>query len=176
MTAPRAAAVLPARRPVAAPEPGPARRPTRPPRPPHLVPPHLVPPHLVPPHLVVVPDPSAARARSRARLATVAATVLAAAGLFGVVGLHVLLAEGQAGVAGLEQRLEAEQERNQELRLQVATMESPAAVVSTARQRLGMAPPSTVVPLAPLDPPATAAPPGAPPGPGRSELATAARP
>lgn len=102
------------------------------------------------PDLRVV-DPGA-RSTSRARVATVFAGLLATAGLFLVVCLHVLLTQGQADLDSLRARAEAESARNRRLRVQVAELESPSRIVSAARERLGMIPPATVVYLPAADP------------------------
>jgi cell division protein FtsL len=98
-------------------------------------------------HLRVVEAPAVSR-----RLALVLTAVLVAAvcaGLFAIVGLRVLLAQGQGQVDRLEAQAEAEHAREQRLRLTVAQLESPASVVDAARQRLGMVPPTTVISLTP---------------------------
>lgn len=74
---------------------------------------------------------------------------LACAGLFGVVGLHVQLAEGQAELDQLRTDLDQVQEVNEVLRLDVAQATSPSAVLDAARE-LGMVEPSTVVTLRPV--------------------------
>ena len=118
----------------------PASRPDR--RPASLPQPH------VRPNLRVVPPPDpAVRARRRARLITTVLAVLACAGLFAIVGLHVLLAQGQAEVDLLEARVEQVQADQQRLRLQVAERESPRVIVAAARDRLGMVPLGPVVHL-----------------------------
>ena len=123
------------------------------------------------PPLRVVPDPAARRRHRRRRAVIVAALVGVVAGLFGVVGLHVRLAEGQADLDELRGRLEAEVERNQGLRVDVARAESPEAVLAGA-QRLGMVAPGAVRTLAPVPwpPGPEAAGPATPagPGPGRA--------
>ena len=100
------------------------------------------------PHLRVVPpaDP-ADRARRRARLVTTALAVLACAGLFAIIGLRVVLAQGQAEVDRLEVQTRQVQSDQQRLRLQVAERESPAAIVAAARERLGMVPVGPMVHL-----------------------------
>ena len=99
-------------------------------------------------HLRVVapPDPSV-RARRRARMVTTVLAVLACAGLFAIVGVRVLLAQGQAEVDRLEAQVEKVQADQQRLRLQVAERESPQAIVDAARDRLGMVPLGPVVHL-----------------------------
>lgn len=110
------------------------------------------------PPLHVVPEPAAARTLRLVRLATAVAFLAALFGLFGVVGLHVLLAQGQADVQRLSSQVAEQDEAHRRLRLEVAELEAPAKVVATARERLGMVSPPTVVPLQPAtlaDPPPT---------------------
>ena len=110
------------------------------------------------PPLRVVPEPAAARKLRRVRLGTAIAFLAALFGLFGVVGLHVLLAQGQGDVQRLSSHVAEQEEAQRRLRLEVAELEAPAKVVATARVRLGMVSPSTVVPLQPAtlaDPPPT---------------------
>ncbi len=80
--------------------------------------------------------------------------VLAFAGLFCIVGLRVLLAQGQAPVDALEARMATEQAEFQRLRLELANLEAPSRVVGEAQRRLGMVPPPVVVYLAPVPVPA----------------------
>ena len=108
-----------------------------------------------PPHLRVV-DPRQARARRRARVLTGVLVGLACLGLFAIVTLRVLLAQGQAEVDRLETSVAAAQTAQQDLRLNVAELEAPAHIVAAARQRLGMVTPVTVTYLTP--------PPGPPAG------------
>ena len=104
------------------------------------------------PDLRVV-DPAAPSARRAVtRVVTVFAGLLATAGLFLVVCLHVLLTQGQADLDSLRARAEAESARNRRLRVQVAELESPSRIVSAARERLGMVPPATVIYLPAADP------------------------
>jgi cell division protein FtsL len=86
------------------------------------------------------------------RLVTAAIATLAAVTLFLVVFLHVLLTQGQADLERLQGRADAEAAANRRLRVQVAELESPGRIVTTARQRLGMVPPTTVVYLPAADP------------------------
>ena len=118
----------------------PVLRPERRPAPPSLPHPR--------PHLRVVPPPDpAVKARQRARVLTVALAALACAGLFAIVGLRVLLAQGQAEVDRLETQVDEVQADQQRLRLKVAERESPAAIVAAARDRLGMVPLGPIVHL-----------------------------
>ena len=89
--------------------------------------------------IVAPPDPDA-RARRRRRLVAGALVGLACAGLFAIVGVRVLLAQGQGPVDALESQVTAAQAENQRLRLDVARLESPARIVAEAQARLGMVP------------------------------------
>lgn len=112
------------------------------------------------PALRVVPEPAALRARRLSRLFTGLAAIAVCFGLFGVVCVHVMLAQGQGAVARLSEEVEKQEAEQQRLRLQVAQLESPARVTAAARE-LGMVTPSTVVALAPAslaDPPPTTIP------------------
>ena len=101
-----------------------------------------------PRHLrVVAPPDRSVTARRRARLVTTLLSVVACAGLFAIVGLRVLLAQGQAEVDRLEARVQQVQADQQRLRLQVAERESPGTIVAAARERLGMVPLGPVVHL-----------------------------
>jgi cell division protein FtsL len=95
-------------------------------------------------------DPREARQRRRARLLTGALVAAACAGLFVIVGLRVLLAQGQVEVDRLEASIEAAQSTQQDLRLTVAEREAPAQIVAAARQRLGMVTPLSVTYLNPV--------------------------
>ena len=106
-----------------------------------------------PPHLRLV-DPRLARERRLTRLVTGALVAFTCAGLFAIVGLRVLLAQGQVEVDRLEASIAAAQAVEQDLRLTVAELEAPAQIVAAARQRLGMVTPVTVTYLTP--PPAPA--------------------
>ena len=103
------------------------------------------------PHLRLV-DPADARARRLTRLLTGTLLAVACAGLFAIVALRVLLAQGQVEVDRLEESIEATQAAQQDLRLIVTELEAPAQIVAAARQRLGMVPPVTVTYLAPPPP------------------------
>ena len=106
-----------------------------------------------PPQLRLV-DPRLARGRRLTRLVTGALVAFACAGLFAIVGLRVLLAQGQVEVDRLEASIATAQAVEQDLRLTVAELEAPAQIVAAARQRLGMVTPVTVTYLIP--PPAPA--------------------
>ncbi len=103
------------------------------------------------PHLRVV-GAAEGRARRSTRLLTGALVVLIAAGLFAIVAVRVVLAQGQAEIDRLTESIEAQQAVRQDLRLQVAELEAPAQIVAAARQRLGMVTPPTVTYLTPPPP------------------------
>jgi cell division protein FtsL len=67
-------------------------------------------------------------------------TVLLFAALFGVAVSHALLIEGQAKVDELDQQVAAEQARYEQLRREVAELESPQRILSEATGELGMVP------------------------------------
>lgn len=89
------------------------------------------------------------RERRVTRLLTGVLVVAVFAGLFAIVGLRVLLAQGQVDIDRLTASVEAKQAVQQDLRLTVAELEAPAQVVAAARQRLGMVTPLTVTYLRP---------------------------
>ena len=98
---------------------------------------------------VVPPDYVSARSRQkRARLLVVLSGVAIAAALFGVVAFHVVLTQNQLDLQHLRSQADAASVKQQQLRLQVAQLESPERVVDDA-QKLGMVPPVTVRYLSP---------------------------
>lgn len=107
------------------------------------------------PDLRLITDTPAAPRHRRALLAAAALALTACAGLFAIVVLHVLLAQGQTDINRLETRAGAEQVRHDRLRLEVADLEAPNRVVAVAKDRLGMVAADHVRYLAPP----TAAPP-----------------
>ena len=112
-------------------------------------------PVALPPHLRLV-DPRDASRRRRARMVTGVLVALTFAGLFAIVALRVVLAQGQVEVDRLEASIEEAQAVQQDLRLTVAELEAPAQIVAAARQRLGMVTPVTVTYLTPPPAPSTA--------------------
>ena len=122
-----------------APRPEPRRRPVAEPKQPHL--------------WVVRPE---TRSRRVTRLVTAVLVVAVFAGLFAIVAVRVVLAQGQAEIDRLSQSIEAQQAVRQDLRLTVAELEAPAQIVASARQRLGMITPGAVTYLTP-PPPVSAA-------------------
>ena len=95
--------------------------------------------------------PGEARERRHIRLLTGALLAAACAGLFAIVALRVLLAQGQVEIDRLEASIEAARATQQDLRLTVAELDAPAQIVAAARQRLGMVTPLTVAYLNPVD-------------------------
>lgn len=109
-------------------------------------------PRRPPRHLRIVrPDE-----RVRRRALTPRAGVLATAGLFAaLLALAVtqtLLVQGQLRLDDLHQQLAVEQAEYQRLRLQVADLESPERIVTTAKEQLGMVSPDDLVYLSPSEP------------------------
>ena len=89
--------------------------------------------------------------RVRRVLAGFGATVVCS--LVAAVGFHVVVAQSQLQLDGLEREIATEQDRYQELRLMVAAASSPERITTRAAE-LGMVPPSeppSVVPM-PSDP------------------------
>jgi cell division protein FtsB len=98
---------------------------------------------------VVPPDYISARARRRrARRLVVLGGIGVTGALFGVVAFHVVLTQSQLNLQHLRSQAETASVRQQQLRLQVAQLESPERVVEDA-QRLGMVPPASVRYLSP---------------------------
>ncbi len=103
------------------------------------------------PHLRLVGEPQP-KERRVIRLLTGALIMAVFAGLFAIVALRVLLAQGQGDIDRLTSSIEAQQAVQQDLRLAVAELEAPAQIVAAARNRLGMVTPATVTYLAPPPP------------------------
>jgi cell division protein FtsL len=110
-------------------------------------------PRFRPPLRVVGPKERtpAARARRMRALAVLMVGVVIA-GLFGLVGMHVILAQEQFRLDRLETKATDEQATYDQLRLEVAQLESPERIVADAQQRLGMVQPPAVSYLAPSTP------------------------
>ncbi|GAC1532854.1 MAG: hypothetical protein NVS3B12_11420 [Acidimicrobiales bacterium] len=107
--------------------------------------------------------------RRRRRLVAAIGFVAALAGVFALVLVHVQLTTNQLRLVHLQQEADRQQLRHIKLRLEVATLESPARVVDAAQQ-MGMVSPATITYLtvgstpapAPAPGTATQAAPGAP--------------
>jgi cell division protein FtsL len=106
------------------------------------------------------------RARPALRLSPrtgVILTILLFAALFAVAVSHALLIEGQAKVDELDQQVAAEQARYEELRREVAELESPQRILGEATGELGMVPAGDPVWLSPDEPAPTGGLPAEPP-------------
>lgn len=119
-------------------------------------------------HLRVVGPAERVRRRLTPR-AGVVLTALTFAVLLAIAVAHTLLVQGQIHLDELESSLRVEQARYQELRKEVAEMESPGRIVAAAEE-LGMVMPEDLVYLQPEVPasgsPAVADPPSGEPGAG----------
>ncbi|HEX6417520.1 MAG TPA: septum formation initiator family protein [Acidimicrobiales bacterium] len=104
-------------------------------------------------HLRVVRPAGRLRLSPRAG---VVLTVLAFVALFLVAVCHALLIESQATLDELDAEVATEQARYEELRQEVAALESPERIKTDAVERLGMVPAEDIVWLTPDEP----APPG----------------
>ena len=89
------------------------------------------------------------RSRACARLAGAAAIAAILTVVFGLVAVHVLLAQNQFELDRLNARSSAEEAQYDRLRLEVAQLESPERVVATAEGRLGMVQPPKITYLTP---------------------------
>jgi cell division protein FtsL len=101
-----------------------------------------------PRHLRLV-DPAQARRRRVTRALTGLLVAAVCAGLFAIVAMRVVLAQGQGQIDRLQSQVDSQTADQQRLRLGVAELEAPARIVGAARTRLGMVTPSTVVYLNP---------------------------
>jgi len=113
-------------------------------------------------HLRVVSPSRAGLGLSLSPRAGVVLTVLAFVALFGVAASHALLIQNQANVDELDERVATEEARYEELRLQVAELESPQRISTEAQTQLGMVPAGETEWLTP-DGPAPADQPEVPP-------------
>jgi cell division protein FtsL len=71
--------------------------------------------------------------------------------LFALAAFHAMLASGQADLDRIEQEVSDAQASYEQLRLDVAELESPSRIVQEAQDRLGMVPPPNVTYLTPSD-------------------------
>jgi cell division protein FtsL len=90
-----------------------------------------------------------ARAK-RARRLLALAILATGIGLLVVVSAHVSLAQNQMQLERLRADVEAEQENYEQLRLDVAQLESPERITAEATGRLGMRRPDEVTYLVPV--------------------------
>jgi cell division protein FtsL len=102
-------------------------------------------------HLRVVPLPAMtpAQRRRRARALLLAGVGLVMAVAFGLVYLHVVLAQRQFALDRLASKVQTDRATYERLRVQVAQLGSPANIISTAEGRLGMHQPASVTYLTP---------------------------
>jgi cell division protein FtsL len=71
--------------------------------------------------------------------------------LFALAAFHAMLASGQAQLDGIERDVSDAQARYEQLRVEVAELESPSRIVREAQERLGMVPPPDVTYLTPSE-------------------------
>jgi hypothetical protein len=121
---------------------------------------------------VVEPGVQAAtRRRRRIRLTALGAGGFLAIVVFGLVGVHVMLAQNQFKLDRLNSRSAIEEGRYQRLRLEVDQLEAPQRIVATAEGRLGMVSSPGVKYLTPSSP-LTSATSSSPPGESAPSLAS----
>lgn len=109
-----------------------------------------------PPLRVVPPDQIKLRARRRRdRALMITVGLIIALGMFAIVGAQVVLTQRQLRLDTMAQKLSQAQTSNDELQLQVATLESPSRIVSAAQTQLHMLLPTSVVYLTPGAAPGT---------------------
>lgn len=107
-------------------------------RQPEAVSPDLAPTQSQPTPLRVAPTP-----RRRIRVALTLSVVLTVGSLFALVGINVVIAQGQFELDRLSAEAEAEQRRYEDLRLEVAQLVAPENVVRAAED-LGLVGADTV--------------------------------
>jgi cell division protein FtsL len=90
-----------------------------------------------------------AERRRRTRLLLEGGAALAVVIVFGLVYLHVVLAQRQFAIDHLTSQVQKEQARYQSLRLEVAQLGSPQNIIATAEGQLGMVQPASVTYLTP---------------------------
>jgi cell division protein FtsL len=95
-------------------------------------------------HLRLVEDREARRKTNRRHAAVTVAIAGIAVVCLALVALHVLIAENQFRLDGLQQQAAVQQAHYEKLRLLVAELEAPARIVSVAEGRLGMRAPASV--------------------------------
>ncbi|HUE60377.1 MAG TPA: hypothetical protein VMO88_12400 [Acidimicrobiales bacterium] len=92
---------------------------------------------------------TAAERRRRARILLAGGMSLLVAVVFGLVYMHVVLAQRQFAIDRINARVQSEQAQYQNLRLQVAQLGSPQNIIATAEGQLGMTQPASVTYLTP---------------------------
>lgn len=97
-----------------------------------------------PRHLRVV-EPRSRRRVPRARALFLVGSSVVIAVTFGLVYLHVVMAQRQFQLDALNTRVAQAQAQYQSLRVRVAQLNSPQQIISTAEGKLGMRQPTSVV-------------------------------
>lgn len=101
-------------------------------------------------HLRAVPDRQRiSKLHRRRRLVGVVGAALLATVVFGLVYVHVVMAQRQFSLDRLDAKAAQEQAHYQSLRLQVAQLKSPQRIISAAEGHLGMRQPASVTYLSP---------------------------
>jgi cell division protein FtsL len=105
----------------------------------------------IPPRHLRVVHPDEGRPRRLTPQIGVLITAMIFVALVAVAVSQTLLVQGQLRLDDLDTKLAVEQAEYQQLRLRVADLESPARIVDTAINDLGMVSPADLVYLAPVD-------------------------
>jgi cell division protein FtsL len=92
---------------------------------------------------------TAAERRRRARLLLAGGLGVFVAVVFGLVYMHVVLAQRQFAIDRLDSKVQAQQAQYQNLRLLVAQLGAPQNIIATAEGQLGMVQPASVSYLTP---------------------------
>lgn len=87
----------------------------------------------------------------RKRLSVFLATFVGIVGIVGVVVFQVAMTQGQYRLDQLERVAEKQEARYEQLRLEVAALESPGRISAVAKDRFGMTEPSKVTYLVPIE-------------------------
>ena len=97
-------------------------------------------------HLRVVgpKERTPAERRRRAQVVMVVSVVIGLGIALSLVYLHVVLAQRQFRLDGLDSQVQSEQTQYQKLRLEVAELGAPVNIISTAEGTLGMVQPATI--------------------------------
>ena len=103
-------------------------------------------------HLRVVTPNERPRRRRLTPAIGVSVFVAVFAALLALAAAHAFLVQGQIRLDDLSQKVTEEQGRYQELRLQVAELESPERIVQEAKDRIGMVEPTQILYLTPDEP------------------------
>jgi cell division protein FtsL len=95
-----------------------------------------------------------ARRRRRARLASVLVLLVVVLMFFGSVAFHAMIVENQSRLDQADGRIAELEQQRQDLKVQLAALESPDRILAFALQRLGMVEPpdGAVIVLQPVGP------------------------